>query len=206
MQELYGSYVTSSQRTALFVHNSAGSAATTVCRLCEYQVLAESFQAHTQYCKTVTQCKTLASCSDATLARMIAKLNAVANTAHFFGGSSSSAAMLLELLRSYTTVLLSITAGSYSLPLLSALPPKLDELVSAAEVSASTAAIWNDVKAAGMRKINALQQASQWASDLQQTVVQQTEADPLSIGQPPTLNDFDVVREIQRGSHAAVYL
>ena len=54
--------------------------------------------------------------------------------------------MLLELLRAYTMVLLSMTAASYSLPLLSALPPKLDELVAAAAVPPSTSAIWADVK------------------------------------------------------------
>ena len=46
----------------------------------------------------------------------------------------------------------------------------------------------------------------QWVTELQTTIVQQPAADPLAIGQPPTLADFEMVREIQRGSHAAVWL
>ena len=90
--------------------------------------------------------------------------------------------------------------------LLSSLPPKLDELVASASVSSSTAAIWADVKAAGVRKLAAIQHASQWAGELQQTTIHSPSADPLSQGQPPTLSDFDMVREIQRGSHATVWL
>jgi len=103
-------------------------------------------------------------------------------------------------------VLTSLTAGSHALPLLSALPPKIDELIAASRVSPSTAAVWADIKAAGARKLAALQHGTQWASELQCTIVPQPGADPLASGQPPTLADFEMVREIQRGSHAAVWL
>ena len=106
----------------------------------------------------------------------------------------------------YTLVLLGLTASSNALPLLSALPPKMDELVACAPVPPSTTAIWADVRAAGQRKIAALQHAAQWALELQQTTVQTAHADPLSQGQPPCLADFEIVKEIQRGSHAVVML
>ena len=64
--------------------------------------------------------------------------------------------MLLKMVRSFTIVLLSLTAGSHSLPLLSSLPPKLDELISASRVTQTTASMWADVKAASRRKLAAL--------------------------------------------------
>ena len=62
------------QRTALIIQSTNGSV-TTICRLCEHHVLADALPSHTQYCKIVTQCKALAACSDATLARQLVKLN-----------------------------------------------------------------------------------------------------------------------------------
>ena len=207
MQELYGSYVATSQRTALVVRSASSSvSATTVCRLCENRVPADMLHSHTQYCKIVASCKTLASCCDTTLSGTVSRLNNVANTAHIFGSAASHGAMVLELLRAYCIVLLSMTAASHALPLLSSLPPRLDELCAAAVVPASTAAIWADVRAAGVRKLAALQHAGQWSSELQATTIFQPSADPLAKGQAPTLADFEMEREIQRGSHAAVWL
>ena len=47
LQELYGSYTTMAQRTALLIHSAEG-AATTICRLCEQHVLVDAMQSHTQ--------------------------------------------------------------------------------------------------------------------------------------------------------------
>ena len=62
------------------------------------------------------------------------KLNAVSNSAHAAGSAAAPAAQLLEMMRSYTLVLLGLTASSNALPLLSALPPRVDELVACAPV------------------------------------------------------------------------
>jgi len=204
LQELYGSYTTMAQRTALLIH-SADGAATTICRLCEQHVLVDAMQSHTQYCKIVTQCKTLASCSDVTLARQVIKLNAASNAATVFGSSSTPAALVIDLLRSYTMILLSITASTTFMPILDKLPAELDRLIAAA-VQPSTASMWADIRAACQRKVAALQHASSWAAELQQTILHMPTSDPLSQGQAPTLQDFDMVREIQRGSHATVWL
>ena len=53
-------------------------------------------------------------------------------------------------------------------------------------------------------RLRALQQAALWTSELQQTTVARPGADPLSHGQAPCLADFQVVRQLQRGSHASV--
>jgi len=209
LQELYGGFSAAAQTTAVAVHAADGTPhepASGVCRLCEQRVILASLGQHTHFCNIVMQCKTLASSCDETLARIVVRLNAVANTAHIFGCGATQGCMLLEALRGYTLVLTSLTAGSHALPLLSALPPKIDELVAASRVSPSTAAVWADIKAAGARKLAALQHGTQWASELQCTIVPQPGADPLASGQPPTLADFEMVREIQRGSHAAVWL
>ncbi|EOD06521.1 hypothetical protein EMIHUDRAFT_453419 [Emiliania huxleyi CCMP1516] len=209
LQELYGGFSAAAQTTAVAVHAADGTPhepASGVCRLCEQRVILASLGQHTHFCNIVMQCKTLASSCDETLARIVVRLNAVANTAHIFGCGATQDCMLLEALRGYTLVLTSLTAGSHALPLLSALPPKIDELVAASRVSPSTAAVWADIKAAGARKLAALQHGTQWASELQCTIVPQPGADPLASGQPPTLADFEMVREIQRGSHAAVWL
>ena len=79
--------------------------------------------------------------------------------------------MLLEALRGYTLVLASITAGSQALPLLSSLPPKIDELVSAARVSPSTASVWNDIKVCVSPASNATQTAASMAAHAQSTVL-----------------------------------
>ena len=177
-----------------------------MCRLCEHVVFSSDLKAHTHHCKIVSQCNSLTASCDETLSRLLLRLNAVSNTSAIFGSSSSQVAQLLELLRAFTMVMFSITAHSHSLPLLSAMPPKLDELVAASRVQPTTASIWTDVKAASTRKLVALQHGSQWSSELQHTIVQQPHADPLTLGQPPRLSDFEMVREIQRGSHAAVWL
>ena len=44
-----------------------------------------------------------------------------------------------------------------------------------------------------------------WTNELMQTIVPRAEEDPLSQGQAPCLQDFEVVRELQRGTHAKVY-
>ena len=77
------------------------------------------------------------------------------------------------------------------LPELSSLPARLDELIAAAQPSA-TALMWGDIKAAGQRKLAALQHAALWTSELQQTTVARPGADPLSHGQAPCLADFQV--------------
>jgi len=209
LQELYGAFAASAVVTAISVAPADGLALqtpTSICRLCEQKVVASDLQAHTHYCNIIMQCKALATSCDETLARIAVRLNAVANTSHIFGSSANQASMLLEALRGYTLVLASITAGSHALPLLSSLPPKIDELVLASRVPPSTAAVWADIKAAGARKLAALQHGMQWAMELQCTIVQQPASDPLAIGQAPTLADFEMIREIQRGSHAAVWL
>ena len=204
LQELYGSYTALAQRTALLIH-SADGAATTMCRMCEHNVLTDSMQSHMQYCKIVTQCKTIAACSDTTLARQLVKLNAASNASAIFGSGSTPAALVVDLLRNYTTVLLAITASTTTLPILSTLPVELDRLV-AAVVQPATASIWADIRAAGQRKVAALQHAYSWAVDVQATIVHMPTSDPLSQGQPPCLADFEMVKEIQRGSHATVWL
>jgi len=204
LQELYGSYTAMAQRTALLIQ-AADGAVTTICRLCEHHVLAEQMPAHTQYCKVVTQCKNLALCSDTTLARQLVKLNAASSASAIFGSQSTPAALVVDLLRTYTSVLLSITASTTTLPILESLPPELDRLVSAA-VQPSTASLWADIKAAGQRKLAAWQHAFSWSAELQQTIVHMPTSDPLSQGQAPCLQDFEMVREIQRGSHATVWL
>jgi serine/threonine protein kinase len=204
LQELYGSYTSMAQRTALLIQAADGSH-TTMCRLCEQHVLIDSMQGHTQFCKVVTQCKTIAACSDTTLARQLVKLNAASSASAIFGASSTPAALVVDFLRSYTSVLLSITASTTTMPILDTLPIELDRLVSAA-VQPTTAAIWADIRAAGQRKLAALQHACSWAGELQQTIVHMPTSDPLSQGQAPCLQDFEMVREIQRGSHATVWL
>ena len=204
LQELYGSYTAMAQRTALLIQ-AADGAVTTICRLCEHHVLAEQMPQHTQYCKVVTQCKNLAICSDTTLARQLVKLNAASSASAIFGSQSTPAALVVDLLRTYTSVLLSITASTTLLPILESLPPELDRLVSAA-VQPSTASMWADIKAAGQRKLAAWQHAFSWSAELQQTIVHMPTSDPLSQGQAPCLQDFEMVREIQRGSHATVWL
>ena len=59
-----------------------------------------------------------------------------------------------------------------------------------------------DIKAAGQRKLLVLQNATMWALELQQTVAHVSGADPLARGQAPCLQDFEPVRELQRGSLA----
>ena len=154
LQELYGGHLAASQRTAIVIQKVAQEGAPTcVCRLCENLVLVESLQAHTQQCKVFTQCKTLASCSDANLSRVLAKLNATATAAHVFGPSGTQASTLLELLRSFCSVLLSLTAASHILPQLAGLLHKLDQLLTASNTNKHPAmeACWADVKAAGQR-------------------------------------------------------
>ena len=204
LQELYGSYNAMAQRTALLIQ-AADGAVTTICRLCEHHVLAEAMSSHTQYCKIVTQCKTLAACSDTTLARQLVKLNSASSTSSIYGSASTPASLVVDLLRTYTSVLLAITASTQLMPILDTLPAELDRLVAAA-VQPSTAAIWADIRAAGQRKLAALQHAFSWAGELQQTIVHMPTSDPLSLGQTPSLQDFEMVREIQRGSHATVWL
>jgi len=204
LQELYGAYTAMAQRTALLIH-SADGAATTMCRMCEQHVVTDAMQSHTQYCKIVTQCKTIAACSDTTLARQLVKLNAASNASAIFGSAATPAALVVDLLRNYTTVLLAITAATTTLPILDTLPVELDRLV-AAVVQPATASIWADIRAAGQRKVASLQHACSWAAELQQTIVHMPTSDPLSQGQPPCLADFEMVREIQRGSHATVWL
>ena len=204
LQELYGSYTAMAQRTALLIQ-AADGAVTTICRLCEHHVLADAMPSHTQYCKIVTQCKALAAASDTTLARQLVKLNGASSASAIFGSASTPAALVVDLLRSYCGVLLSITASTTLLPILDMLPVELDRLVAAA-VQPSTAAIWADIRAAGQRKLAALQHAFSWAGELQQTIVHMPTSDPLSQGQAPCLQDFEMVREIQRGSHATVWL
>ena len=204
LQGLYGEYTAMAQRTALLIQ-AADGAVTTICRMCEHHVLADQMPSHTQYCKVVTQCKTLAMGSDSTLARQIVKLNAAASASAIFGSSSTPAALVVDLLRTYTLVLLHITASSTVVPVLENLPAELDRLV-AAFVQPSTASLWADIRAAGQRKLAALQHAASWASELQQTIVHMPTSDPLSQGQTPCLQDFEMVREIQRGSHATVWL
>ena len=209
LQELYGGHLAASQRTAIVIQKVAQEGAPTcVCRLCENLVLVESLQAHTQQCKVFTQCKTLASCSDANLSRVLAKLNATATAAHVFGTSGTQASTLLELLRSFCSVLLSLTAASHILPQLAGLLHKLDQLLTASNTNKHPAmeACWADVKAAGQRKLLVLQNATMWALELQQTVAHVSGADPLARGQAPCLQDFEPVRELQRGSHAAVVM
>ena len=63
-----------------------------------------------------------------------------------------------------------VRAFMIAVPILDTLPLELDRLVAAA-VQPSTAAIWADVRAAGQRKIAALQHAFSWATELQQTIV-----------------------------------
>jgi len=204
LQELYGAYTTMAQRTALLIHSAEG-AVTTMCRLCEQHVLSDAMPSHAQYCKIVTQCKTIAACSDTTLARQLVKLNAASNASAIFGSASTLAALVVDLLRNYTTVLLSITASTTTLPILETLPVELDRLV-AAVVQPATASIWADIRAAGQRKLAALQHACGSATELQATIVHMPTSDPLAQGQPPCLADFEMVREIQRGSHATVWL
>jgi serine/threonine protein kinase len=205
LQELYGSYTTAVQRSALLIQSTDGGAATSMCRLCEQHVLADAMPVHAQYCKIVTQCKTLATCSDSTLARTVVKLNGASNAAAISGAASTPGALVVELLRHYTTVLLSITASTTSMPILASLPSELDRLV-AAVVQPATAALWADIRAAGTRKIAALQHAHSWASELQHTIVHMPTSDPMTQGQAPCMQDFEIVREIQRGSHATVWL
>jgi hypothetical protein len=143
------------------------------------------------------------ACADGTLSRVLCKLNAATNSSIMAGQSGSQAGLVLELFRTFTSTLLSVTAASPVLPQLSSLPPRLDELTAAAQPSA-TAAMWADIKAAGQRKLAALQHAALWTSELQQTTVARPGADPLSHGQAPCLADFQVVRQLQRGSHASV--
>ena len=204
LQELYGSYTAMAQRTALLIQ-AADGAVTTICRLCEHHVLADAMPSHTQYCKIVTQCKGLAACSDTTLARQLVKLNGASSASAIFGSASTPASLVVDLLRTYTSVLLAITASTTLLPVLDTLPAELDRIVAAAS-QPNTAAIWADIRAAGQRKLAALQHAYSWAGELQQTIVHMPTSDPLSQGQAPSLQDFEMVREIQRGSHATVWL
>jgi len=64
------------------------------------------------------------------------------------------ASLVLELFRAFTCALLAVTAASPVLPELSSLPARLDELIAAAQPSA-TALMWGDIKAAGQRKLAA---------------------------------------------------
>ena len=187
------------------VSGGGGGATTCVCRLCENLVLAEALPSHTQFCKIVSQCKTIVACADSTLSRVLCKLNGAANGSLMTGQSGSQAGQVIELFRSFTSTLLGVTAASPVLPQLSSLTPRLDELTAAA-VPRATAACWADIKAAGQRKLAALQHAALWTSELQATIVSRPGADPLAHGQAPCLADFEVVRELQRGSHAAVFM
>ena len=184
---------------------AAAASTTCVCRLCENLVLAEALPSHTQFCKIVSQCKTIVACADGTLSRVLCKLNAASNGSLMTGQSGSQAGQVVELFRSFTSTLLGVTAASPVLPQLSSLTPRLDELTAAA-VPRATAACWADIKAAGQRKLAALQHAALWTSELQATIVSRPGADPLAHGQAPCLADFEVVRELQRGSHAAVFM
>ena len=139
------------------------------------------------------------------LARQLVKLNSASSASAIFGAASTSAALVVDLLRTYTSVMLHITAGTTLLPILERLPAELDKLVAAA-LQPSTASLWADIKAAGQRKLAALQHASSWTGELQQTIVHMPTSDPLSQGQAPCLHDFEMMREIQRGSHATVWL
>ena len=79
---------------------------------------------------------------------------------------------------------------------LSALPAKLEELIEGPSLPRATALCWIDIKAAGQRKLAALQHAMLWTNDLMQTIVPSADDDPLSHGQAPTLQDFEVMREL----------
>ena len=79
LQELYGAYTSMAQRSALLIQATDG-AVTTLCRLCEQHVFPDALPSHTQYCKIVTQCKTIAACSDTVLARQLVKLNTASST------------------------------------------------------------------------------------------------------------------------------
>lgn len=105
----------------------------------------------------------------------------------------------------YASVLLGITASTQQLPLLCNLSDELDALVGAA-AQPTTAAIWADIQAAGQRKLASLQHGTSWAVQIQETVVHMPTSNPLERGQAPCLHDFQMVREIQRGAHATVWL
>ena len=108
------------------------------------------------------------------------------------GSASTPAALVVDLLRSYCGVLLSITASTTLLPILDMLPVELDRLVAAA-VQPSTAAIWADIRAAGQRKLAAVQHAFSWAGELQQTIVHM-----------PSCNSLHVTILILQQEHAIV--
>ena len=206
LQELYSEYTSNVHRRSIAIHSSDSSCATCICRLCEHPVLAESMSIHTPMCKVVSQCRSIVEHADGTLARVLCKLNAATSSAFISGSYGSQSGQVVELLRTFTSALLGVTASSQVLTQLSALPAKLEELIEGPSLPPATALCWIDIKAAGQRKLAALQHAVLWTSDLVQTIVPRADDDPLSHGQAPTLQDFEVVRELQRGSHAAVYM
>ena len=206
LQELYSEYTSNVHRRSIAIHSSDPCCAASICRLCEHPVLAESMSIHTPMCKVVSQCRSIVEHADGTLARVLCKLNAATSSAFITGSYGSQSGQVVELLRTFTSALLGVTASSQVLTQLSALPSKLEELIEGPALPPATALCWIDIKAAGQRKLAALQHAVLWTSDLVQTIVPRADDDPLSHGQAPTLQDFEVVRELQRGSHAAVYM
>jgi len=204
LQDLYSNYTSILQRSTLRVYPASGSV-TTICRICENVVQAEVLQSHTQYCKTVAQCKTIAGCSDKTLSKQFVKLNAAASSADIFGTDRSRAAKALEVLRSYTHSALTVYTCSPVVSALTELSGSVEELLQLAN-NPSADEIWAEVKAAAQRKFSALHQASLWKTELQNTILQNPSADPTLQGQAPSLHDFEMIRQIQKGSNAMVWL
>ena len=204
LQELYSAYTTGVQRRSIAIRSA--SCQSCVCRLCERDVLAESMPIHTQVCKVVTQCRSIVEHADSTLSRVLRKLNAAANLATISGLCNSQSGQLVDLLRTFASALFSVTAASQVLAQLSAVTSALEELMCSSLLPSATALCWSDIKAAGQRKLAALQHAMLWTNELVQTIVPRDDDDPLSQGQPPCLQDFEVQRELQRGAHAAVYM
>ena len=211
LQQLSSAHTAGAHRTAIAIRPTAPGArfagcATVICRLCEHQVLADELSSHTQMCKVVSQCRTIVEHADGTLSRLLCRLNAAASSVYLAGSCGSEGGRLVELLRTYTSALLGATAASHVLVQLSALQPKLEELTAAMPLPPAAELCWADIKAAGQRKLAALQHAVPWSSELIPTVVPCDNDDPLSHAQAPCLSDFQVVRELQRGSHGAVFM
>ena len=189
------------------------SCATIVCRLCESSVVADAMANHTQICRVVSQCRTIVEHADATLARVLCKLNAAASSAVYSNSAHGTLGQLLEVLRAFASAVLAATAASAVLSQLSALPARLEAL-TAAVLPRAAALCWADLKAAGQRKLAALQHAALWTSELIGTIVPRApsgfgadEVDPLSGGGlTPCLADFQVVRRLGAGSHASVHM
>jgi len=161
---------------------------------------------HTQVCKVVSQCRSIIDNADNTLSRVLRKLNAATNLATITGLCNSQSGQLVDLLRTFASALLGVTAASQVLAQLSQVAATIEELANSSLLPSATALCWSDIKAAGQRKLAALQHAMLWTNELVQTIVPRADDDPLSQGQAPCLQDFEVVRELQRGAHAAVYM